>query len=261
MESGKHKKRINYTIMIISDSPDGGTHPFYLKQRLITTVLSLAAAILALSIGAALFFWVSLKRVKPQEEEMQQQIAQLTEDNIQLEKDNMELSEKVTILSDTVTKNAETQKEQEKEEEEKRIPRGFPLAGRATILQSSETEAAVTADTENGEQAAEGEDAQAPQEPIVVFSAPAGTKVIATASGTVVSVEDDAVYGHKVTVDHGNGYTSIYRAASDPIASEGDEVESGTELYEMQIPDEMLGYQITQDGTLIDPLDLLEVYG
>lgn len=261
MESGKHKKRITYTIMIIPDSPDGGTHPFYLKQKMITTVLSLTAVILAISLGAAIFFWASLKRVQPREEELQQQIAELTEDNIQLEKDNLELTEKVTILSDTVAKNAETQKEQEKEEEEKRTPTGFPLAGRATILQSSETDAALTAeagDTEGGDGDTQEETIQ---EPIVVFSASVGTKVIATASGTVVSVEDDEVYGHRITIDHGNGYMSIYRAASDPRAAAGDEVESGSELYEMQIPDERLGYQITQDGTLIDPLDLLEVYG
>ena len=42
---------------------------------------------------------------------------------------------------------------------------------------------------------------------------------------------------------------------------EGDEVNPGTALYEMQSPDERFGYQITQEGTLVDPLDLLEVYG
>ena len=39
VESGKHKKRINYTVMIVSDSPDGGIHPFYLGQMLLAPLL------------------------------------------------------------------------------------------------------------------------------------------------------------------------------------------------------------------------------
>ena len=46
MESGKHKKRVSYTVMIVSDSPYGGSHPFYLKQGLLTTILGLVVVIL-----------------------------------------------------------------------------------------------------------------------------------------------------------------------------------------------------------------------
>ena len=49
--------------------------------------------------------------------------------------------------------------------------------------------------------------------------------------------------------------------ASEPLVSEGDEIANGAALYELQSADEKLGYQLTKDGTLIDPLDLLEVYG
>lgn len=269
MESGKHKKRINYTVMVVSDSPDGGIHPFYLEQRLVTAVLCLIILVLAVSVGTALHHSAALKKVREQDEQLQKQIEQLTQEKQELTTANEELSDKVTILSDTVAQNAEIQEAQAKEEEEKRIPNGFPLAGPAVILVSSET-AGNAADAETQEaEAAAAEDGNADEEtaeaaekePIVVFGASEGTKVIAAASGVIASVEDDAVYGHRITIDHGNGYLSIYRAASDPRVSEGDEVEAGTTLYEMQLPDEKLGYQIKQEGTLIDPLDLLEVYG
>ncbi len=267
MESGKHKKRVSYTVMIVSDSPYGGSHPFYLKQGLLTTIFGLIAVILTVSIGAAVYHWSALRKVTGREEELQAQIEELTQQNQELTTDNAELSDKVAILSDTVTQNAETQKAQEEEEEAKRIPNDFPLAGAAVILKSSEITAETGGEANAEGEAAEGEeggtDAQimAEQDPIVVFSASAGTKVIAAADGVVASVEDDPLYGYKVTIDHQNGYTSIYRSASSPAVTAGEEVELGATLYEMQSPDEKFGYQITQEGTLIDPLDLLEVYG
>lgn len=269
MESGKHKKRINYTVMIVSDSPDGGIHPFYLGKTLVTALLILIAAVLVISVGVAVHHSAALGRMQERETDLQSMVDELTAENQTLTAENSELSDKVALLSDTVTQNEETKKEQEREEEEKKIPNGFPLAGPAVILQSSETqtEGGETDGAEDeaadaGENAADAEATPAAAaEPIVVFSASAGTKVIATASGTVVLVAPDAAYGYRVVLDHGNGYTSIYRAASEPAVSEGDEVERGGSLYEMQSPEEKLGYQITKDGALIDPLELLEVYG
>ncbi len=260
MESGKHKKRVSYTVMIVSDSPYGGTHPLYLKQGLITTVLCLIAILLAASIGAAVYHWSALRKVAGREAQLQAQIEELTQQNQELTTDNAELSDKVAILSDTVTQNAETQKAQEEEENAKRVPHDFPLAGAAVILKSSEM-TAETGEVADGEEDSVEAQIMADQEPIVVFSASAGTKVIASANGVVASVEDDPLYGHRVTIDHQNGYMSIYRTASSPAVAAGDEVERGATLYEMQSPDERFGYQITQEGTLIDPLDLLEVYG
>ncbi|MCD7770392.1 MAG: M23 family metallopeptidase, partial [Oscillospiraceae bacterium] len=52
-----------------------------------------------------------------------------------------------------------------------------------------------------------------------------GTQVIATAAGTVVSVENDDLYGTTVEIDHANGIHSIYaNLASEPPVSVGDTV-------------------------------------
>lgn len=241
MEPGKRKKKINYTLMVVSDSPDGKIQPFSLEKKLITVLLLVAAAVLLGSVTVALHHYHALKKIQAAEQELRDRAEELTQQNQELVTENAELSDKVAILSNKVTQDEETKKAKEQEEEEKKMPKGFPLAGPAVILQSAETQ----------------EDA----EPIVVFSASEGIKVIATGSGEVESVETDAVYGYRIKIDHGNGYQSIYRVAEKPLVSGGDRIERGTALYELKTSDERLGYQITKDGNLIDPLDLLEVYG
>lgn len=55
--------------------------------------------------------------------------------------------------------------------------------------------------------------------------------VIAIYDGVVTSVEhDDEVYGSKVTIDHGNGITSIYSSLTNVTVSEGQTLEQGTVL-------------------------------
>jgi len=249
MESGTRKKRINYTVMIVSDSPDGGIQPFCLEKKLITAIISVVAILLVLAIGTAAYHGIALREVSAREEQLSSQLEQVTQEKEKLTTENTELADKVAILSEKVAKNEQSKLEEEKVEEAKKIPNGFPLAGPAVILESSET-ASDEAETEETE-----------KEPIVVFSAEAGIKVIATASGSVKAVEEDAEYGYKIVMDHGNGYESIYRVASEPVVDEGDEVVVGAALYEIQGANEKIGYQLSQDGTLMDPLDLLEVYG
>ncbi len=278
MEPGKHKKRIHYTVMIVSDSAEGGIHRFRMSRWLIVAAVFLIAVILAVLAGVAIHRSTLLQAAQSEGTDLQKQIDELTQTNQTLSTENEELSDKVAILSDTVAQNAQALEAQAREEEEERIPNGFPFAGPAVILESSETgAAAATEDGADEDADAEETDAEldadaaeagteadtdaAEDEPIVIFSASEGTKVIAAAGGVVASVEEDAVYGYRVTIDHENGYTSIYRAAAEPVVEQGDEVTTGAMLYQMQSDDARLGYQITQDGALIDPLDLLEVYG
>lgn len=56
-----------------------------------------------------------------------------------------------------------------------------------------------------------------------------GTRVIATAAGTVSKVYDDPFMGTTVEVDHGNGLVSQYaNLAAAPNVAEGDSVSTGT---------------------------------
>ena len=67
-------------------------------------------------------------------------------------------------------------------------------------------------------------------DPILVFKAEEGSTIISAGSGTVASVTGDIKYGTCVTIDHGNGYISIYRNEGDSLVHEGDEVVRGATL-------------------------------
>ncbi len=55
-----------------------------------------------------------------------------------------------------------------------------------------------------------------------------GETVRAPASGTVVSVDSDDLYGTTVTIDHGDGIRSVYsNLAAEPTVKAGDEVNAG----------------------------------
>ncbi|MBP7117952.1 MAG: M23 family metallopeptidase [Candidatus Cloacimonetes bacterium] len=55
----------------------------------------------------------------------------------------------------------------------------------------------------------------------------AGTPIYATASGKVIRSDYDSGYGKRITIDHGNGYRSLYAHLYNPLVQEGDTVEKG----------------------------------
>ena len=71
MESGKHKKRINYTVMVVSDSPEGGIRPFCLEKNLVTALLAVIVIALVVSTGAAFYHSDASKKVQVRETELQ----------------------------------------------------------------------------------------------------------------------------------------------------------------------------------------------
>ena len=89
----------------------------------------------------------------------------------------------------------------------------------------------------------------------------AGNLVIATAKGTVISVNDDVVYGHNVWIDHGNGYVTIYRNASNPMVKQGDTVYQGTTIFVLDAASTQVGYQMMKDGEYVNPLDVIDIKG
>ncbi|HQQ67376.1 MAG TPA: M23 family metallopeptidase [Candidatus Cloacimonadota bacterium] len=55
----------------------------------------------------------------------------------------------------------------------------------------------------------------------------AGTPIYATASGKVIRADFDSGYGKRITIDHGNGYRSLYAHLYNQLVQEGEEVEKG----------------------------------
>ncbi len=90
----------------------------------------------------------------------------------------------------------------------------------------------------------------------------AGTKIHASASGTVVEAEDYAGYGLTILIDHGNGYQSRYSHCSALLVEVGDEVTQGQVIATMGATGRVTGvhldFRIYLDGELIDPMTVLD---
>jgi murein DD-endopeptidase MepM/ murein hydrolase activator NlpD len=177
-----------------------------------------------------------ISKANNEAEELSAKVDELTQENLSLQNENEVLQEKVSILSETLNEKVQ----QEEETAQTYVPKGFPLKGTASYNE---------------------DETQLDGNPIAVFHASKGTSVIAAGNGTVTSIEktDEGIY--VISIDHGNGYISVYRNGSKPKVSEGDEVTKSTELYDIEEGNEELGYQIIQDGEYIDPLELMEIYG
>ena len=151
--------------------------------------------------------------------------------------ENATLSSKVTVLSETVSKKTATEDAISHETVENALPKGFPLSGSATM-----------------EEVSEGD-------PMLIFSAAQGVNIITTGTGTVVSVDADAEYGTKITIDHGNGYVSVYRNNGTALVKTGEELGKGYILFTVGEENQKLGYQILQNEEYIDPMQIIDING
>lgn len=101
------------------------------------------------------------------------------------------------------------------------------------------------------------------------IAAETGSAVKSAASGTVISVTDDALMGVTVIIDHGSGYEGYYcNLAYDVPVSEGDSVNAGSVIGEVgstaeaEISEEPhLHFGLKKNGSWTDPADMLSGEG
>lgn len=240
----KKKRKINYMLMLFVDSKEGRIRQMGIGP---TAVEAAALAVAAVILVLALMCFVGRLHNSSLEEEIEAQnesIRKLTEQNEELTEENAdlvelreELNDKVTILSDTINMKVEEEEAQEQEKAQARMPVGFPMSSSASLEET-------------------GGD-----EPMVRLTGSVGSSIIASADGTVVSVASDTTYLHCIKIDHGNGYSTIYRNDGDVMIKEGDEVVRGAILYVIGEDNTELGYQITYDDKYINPMDLINIDG
>ena len=99
----------------------------------------------------------------------------------------------------------------------------------------------------------------------VDIAAALGTNVAAFSAGTVLSVEEDGLYGTVVSIDHGDGLVSVYANLDEYCyVSAGDWVEAGhiigsignTALCEVN-QNSHLHFAMQCDGNSVNPLDYM----
>jgi len=247
LKRGKKKTKINYFLLLVSDSPTKKVKKFkYTRARINFIKMVMTLFFIALLGYIALSSYQSTV-VMNREAAYTAKIKELEEANAVLIQEKEELAEKVTILSKTVNEKVDA----EKILEEKNLPKGFPLSGKATMEETQET---IEAD--------DGSEVR----PMLLFDADEEVSVVATGGGTVCHCETDNEYGYQVHIDHGNGYVTIYRNGTTPKVSEGDEITRGTLLFEMKEDEDnefadTMAYQVTRDGEYIIPTEVLEING
>lgn len=254
MRLNLRKSKTSYTVMIMSDSAKKHHREFHIRAGAVGAVSVFAFALFVAAICYVVYSSITLSNSMERSRKQLDQIAQLKEANEQLELEKGELQseiakleETVSILSDTVNQKVEAEQALEAEKEEEHIPKGFPMSGTAQIKEeTNDDEAQMRASEERKE---------------IIFFAAAGTNVISSGAGTVLSVGEDVEYGNLISIDHGNGYVSVYRNGGNPMVKEGNEVTRGAILYVIDDENTDTGYSIRKDDTYVDPMELIEING
>ena len=257
MKLKTRKSKKSYTVMIISDSARNQRKEFHINAGLAGTVM-LGSFLLLVGVVCYVVYSVitlsdSLERFTLQADQivkLQEEIEQLEAEAEGLKAEKEEMAEQINNLNDTVDQHAQVQQALAAEEEEAHIPRGFPLSGTAQL----KTEETADDDEDEGMRAHEDRKE-------VIFAASEGINVIASGTGTVLSVDVDVDYGNVVSIDHGNGYISIYRNNGTPVVKAGNEITRGAILYVVGEDNAELGYSISKDDTYIEPMEMIEING
>lgn len=239
IRSKKHKKKTHHIILFTSDAVNAKIR----QIRMSPAVFHLLVLVICIAIGVAAGYiaygGMIYDNFRKQDAAKEATIAELKLANDELVTENQALTDKVGILSETVNQKVQEEQEQEAQKEEMSMPTEFPLTGSATV---SET-------TTYAEQ------------PICIFEATDGITAVASGNGIVTAVEEDVTYGYKVSVDHGNGYVSIYLNQASPKVKAGDEIARGTTIYVISDENTQLGYQMTKDGEYINPMEMIAISG
>ena len=231
------KRKNKFALLLVTEKEDGTIKKHVISSTIIEVVAIFLFLIIVAVICKFIYNSITLKDARQQIVDQIVTINNLTDENEALSVENATLSSKVTVLSETVSKKTATEDAISHETVENALPKGFPLSGSATM-----------------EEVSEGD-------PMLIFSAAQGVNIITTGTGTVVSVDADAEYGTKITIDHGNGYVSVYRNNGTALVKTGEELGKGYILFTVGEENQKLGYQILQNEEYIDPMQIIDING
>ena len=249
-DDGKEHKRF-FEIHLVSRQKGNRITKKKLNQKKVNLTMEIFMIALIALVFLSVFGFIRFIILEKKINEMNRQVNELMSEQERITseaaREQAELQDKLTILSGQVA----VQMVQNEEEATKRIPTALPVSGKVTILSDPSMN-----------QTQEGEITPEPSETmIVVFGVNTDSKVIASGNGTVSEVRYDPKYGNCITIDHGNGYQTLYLFQTEPKVSEGDEVLKGQLLYDVNTNNGKVGYQIIYEGTYLNPEDVMEIKG
>ena len=254
MSTDLRKRKITYTLILTSDSPAAHHRRLHLKTGAFAVV---SFVLFVAVICYAVYVTITMAGAMERNTKQLDQIVQMKAENEKLAADNESLTSKVTSLEQNLSSRTAQEQELVAAHEENYIPRGFPMSGAAQIL---EEDTAADAETENDDNDALKVEAK-PEWKELIFVSTEGTKVVATAPGTVKETREAEGEVSYVVIDHGNGYVTTYRNLGSPIVDEGSQVVKGVALFLVGEDNTETGYSIRKDEEYVDPLELIEIKG
>lgn len=255
MEPKKHKRKLNHVVIVTSDAVDAGVKQFRFSPWVIRTIIGILCVIIGVLLAYVFHeqkIWenttVKIGEYRQEIENLQEALVQKDEavnaereawekekSGLQAEMD--ELNAKMEIMSETINQKVETEKEMAAFIDRLSTPTLLPLSGSASIEEQQ-------GDT-----------------PMCVFTASEGALVVATAEGSVFTLVEDGEYGYNLTIDHGNGYQTVYRNKGKALVKVGDTVKQNQALFIIGEDNKTLGYQMLKDGAYVNPTDIMEISG
>lgn len=236
-EEKKRRRKYKYTLMLFTDTKEGNVRQLQIDPAVVET---LAAAVVVSLIALAVVCRFRGNELVLLRESAADQAVQIR--TMEAEKENLtirqeELAQKVTVLSDTVNRMVDEEEKKAEKEAKARMPIGFPMTSSASVEQ------------------VDG------KEPMVRLTGGEPGSIVASGAGVVESITSDSDYLHCVRIDHGNGYTSVYRNDGEVMVREGVEIVRGSILYVIGEDNTQLGYQILYEDRYVDPMELFNING
>ncbi len=252
----KHRHKRHYTFMIISGDSDGSTKRLHLNHFKTQVLAYCLFAVILAVICYIIYSAMTIDNLKTIQAQQKATIEQHISDYSTLEASYEKLVTENEQLSAAINKRLVDEQQSMEEAESLALPTGFPLTGTASMASALDdtTATTITELPDDNKDDATGN-------PIIVFTASEGSSIIAAGTGTVTTVTTDAKFGNSVTIDHGNGYVSIYRNAGDPLVTEGSQIDKGDIIFVVGEKNTSLGYQLQQDDKFIDPEEMIEING
>lgn len=248
MEANKQNHQKNHVFIVTSDDADAGVKQFRIKSWVVRTAVIIVCVLIGAALGYVIYeeqIWDRAnskideykKTVETLEKNLEDLEVQKTELASEYEKEIQGLNDKLTIMSETINQKVVEVEELTAQIEAMYQPTRLPITGSVTI-----------------EEVNEGD-------PMCIFYASEGAMVIATASGSVTELVEEATGEFRVVIDHGNGYTTIYRNQSAPKVKFGDMITQGDTVFVIDVVNTKFSYQVMQDDVYIDPMTMMQISG
>lgn len=259
MSTDLRKRKITYTIILTSDSPAANYRRMHIKTGALAVV---SFVVFVAVICYAVYTTITMGGYIERNAKQLEQLVQMKTENETLAAEKESLAGRVSSLEETLSRKEEQEHELVAAHEENYIPRGFPMSGAAqikeedTAAQDAQDEQDETDENENTLKVEANKEWKE-----LIFVAAEGTKVVATAPGTVKEVRKAEGEVSYVIIDHGNGYVTTYRNLGSPIVEEGSQVVKGVALFLVGEDNTETGYSIRKDDSYVDPLEMIEIKG